>query len=200
MEENKTPLTDSLVKVASWTHDTSIKKLGYSPLQLMTGKAVTIPGLTMGNVATESMTDSEAVHRTMENLDKVTSEFREADMKQKLKEYQGIRVQSYQYLDKYIEGDLVSYQSLNGSSWLGPAAVICQRGQCVWIHAAGDIKKVAACKVKPFQLIDREVADKSPKNLMLEDGLKDVKNLVNTKKHEENDNWIYEDIDDTDIF
>ena len=75
MEENKTPLTDSLVKAASWTHNTSINKLGYSPLQLMTGKAVTLPGLAIGNVATESMTDSEAVQRTMENLAKVTSEF-----------------------------------------------------------------------------------------------------------------------------
>ena len=97
----------------------------------MTGKAVTLPGLTMGNVATESMTDSEAVQRTMENLAKVTSEFREADMKRKLKECQGIRVQSYQHLDEYIEGDLVWYQPLNGSSWLVPAAVICQRGQSV---------------------------------------------------------------------
>ena len=65
MEENKTPLTDSLVKAASWTHNTSVNKLGYSPLQLMTGKVVTLPGLTTGNVATESMTDSEAVQITM---------------------------------------------------------------------------------------------------------------------------------------
>ena len=65
--------------------------------------------------------------------------------------------------------------------------MICQRGQSVWIHSAGDIKKVAACKVKPFQLIDREVADESPKNVMLEDGLEDVKNLVNTEKQEENE-------------
>ena len=31
MEENKTPLTDSLVKAASWTHNTSVNKLGYHP-------------------------------------------------------------------------------------------------------------------------------------------------------------------------
>ena len=29
MEEHKTLLTDSLVKVAAWTHNTSINKLGY---------------------------------------------------------------------------------------------------------------------------------------------------------------------------
>ena len=40
MEEHKTPLTDSLVKAAAWTHNTSINKLGHSPLQLVTEQAV----------------------------------------------------------------------------------------------------------------------------------------------------------------
>ena len=80
MEEKKVPLSDSLIKAAAWTHNTSVNKLGYSPLQLVIGKAVTIPGLTTGNTATESMTDSEAVQRTMENLTQVISKFREADM------------------------------------------------------------------------------------------------------------------------
>ena len=75
MEEYKVSLSDSLVKAAAWTHNTSVKKLGYSPLQLVTGQAVMIPGLTTGNVATESMMDSEAVSRTMENLMRITSEF-----------------------------------------------------------------------------------------------------------------------------
>ena len=63
MEEGKVPLTDSLVKVASWTHNTLVNKLGYSPLQLMTGKVVTLPGLTTANAATESTTYSEVVQR-----------------------------------------------------------------------------------------------------------------------------------------
>ena len=61
MEEEKVALSNSLVKVAAWTHNTSVSKLGYSPLQLVTGKAVTVPGLTAGNAATENMTNSEAV-------------------------------------------------------------------------------------------------------------------------------------------
>ena len=85
IEEKKVPLSDSLVKVASWTHNTCVNKLGYSPLQLVTGKAVTLPGLTTGNVATESMTDSEAVQRTLENLTRIVVEFCEADMRRKLK-------------------------------------------------------------------------------------------------------------------
>ena len=53
------------MKAASWTHKTIVKKLGYSPLQLVTGKAVTNPGLTRGNEEIESMSDPEAVQRTI---------------------------------------------------------------------------------------------------------------------------------------
>ena len=82
----------------------------------MTGKAVTLPGLTTGNVVTESMTNSKVIQRTMENLTKITAEFREADMRRRLKECQDIRVQSYQHLNEYIEGDLVWYQPLYRNS------------------------------------------------------------------------------------
>ena len=68
MDDRKTPLTSALVRAAAWTDNTSVNKLGFSPLQLMTGKAVSIPGLTTGNEATESMTDLEAVQRTMEMI------------------------------------------------------------------------------------------------------------------------------------
>ena len=98
MEEKKMALNDSLIKAAAWTHNTSVNKLGYTPLQLVTGKAVTLPGLTTGNEATESMTDCEAVQRTIETLNKTTSEFREADMRRKLKECQVIRTQAYPHI------------------------------------------------------------------------------------------------------
>ena len=61
VEDKKVPLSDSLIKAASWTHNTSVNKLGYSPLQLVTGKAVTLHGPTTSNMTTESMSDSEAV-------------------------------------------------------------------------------------------------------------------------------------------
>ena len=102
------------------------------------------------------MKDCEAVQRTMENLNRSVSVFCEADMKRKLKECQEIRTQVYQHLGGYIEGDKVWYQPMNGNSWLGPAAILCQRGQSVWLHTNKDIKKVAACKVKPYELVDRK--------------------------------------------
>ena len=60
MDKKKAPLSDSSVKAAAWTHNMLVNKLGYCPLQLVTGKAITLPGLTTGNVATESMSDAEA--------------------------------------------------------------------------------------------------------------------------------------------
>ena len=75
-------------------------------------------------------------------------------MGKKLNDCQDVRVKSYQHLDNYLEEDLVWYQPPNGSSWLGLAAVLCNRGPSVWLHTIWDIKKVASCKVTPYELID----------------------------------------------
>ena len=85
------------------------------------------------------------------------------------------------------------YQPLNGNAWFGHAAVLCQRGASVWLHSKGDIKKVAACRVKPYELVDREsnsgegssLPEDSPSgqdHVMLEDGLAEVeKDIVSAK-------------------
>ena len=134
----------------------------------------------------------------MELLSQTTHEFREADMRKKLKECQGIRTQAYQHMKDYVEGDKVWYQPLNGNSWLGPALVLCPRGQSVWLHTNGDIRKVAACKVRPYELIntqdsqDSQSQSKKKKVVMLEDGLADVKEndeTVNYVGKEEKKDW-----------
>ena len=96
IEEKKMPLSDSLIKAATWTHNTSISKLGYLPLQL--GKEVTLPSLTTGTEVSESMSGTVAWQRTLENLTRIVFEFHEADMRRKLKECQGIPIHSYQHL------------------------------------------------------------------------------------------------------
>ena len=90
------------MKAAAWTPNTSVINLGYTPLQLVTGKAVTLPGLTIGNKATESMTDCEAVQKTRETIKKTTSEFCEAEMSKKQKDCQGLRTQAYQDIGDYV--------------------------------------------------------------------------------------------------
>ena len=68
MEEKKVALTDSVAKAEAWTHNTNVNKLGYTPLQLVTGKSFVLLGLTMGNEATESLLDTEAVQKVIERL------------------------------------------------------------------------------------------------------------------------------------
>ena len=68
------------------------------------------------------------------------------------------------------------------NSWIRPAVVLCQQGQSIWLHKNGDIKRVAACKVKPYKLVDREAIQENSKEVskpvMLEDGLESVENLM----------------------
>ena len=102
-----------VIKEASYTLNSSINNQKYFPLQLATGRAVMIHGLTMGNVATESMTEAEAVKKIKENLTWTIVEFRELDMK-KLKECQRLKVMSCQHREPYKEGDKVWYQNKDG--------------------------------------------------------------------------------------
>lgn len=40
--------------------------------------------------------------------------------------------------------------------------VLCHRGNIIWIHSTGDIKKTAACRVKPYELSpQKEAAEES---------------------------------------
>ena len=90
-----------------------------------------------------------------------------------------------------MEEDKVWFQPLNGNAWIGPALVVTQRGQCVYLHTHGDPKKIAACRVKPFQLVNTDEHTQNTKEVMQEVGLEDVENLYTaqlnkyyyTKKH-----------------
>merc|ERR1712112_440524 len=95
-------------------------------------------------------------------------EFREAEPKVKLKECQGVRIRSYQHQDKYIARDKVWYQYKDGNAWHGPGEVIYQKGNAVFIHSNGDVKKVAACKVKPYELKKRKEESKKEEAVKLD--------------------------------
>ena len=55
------------------------------PLQLVTGKAVVLPGVVKGTVGTDDVLfDSEAVQRIMERHTNITREYREKEFSSKL--------------------------------------------------------------------------------------------------------------------
>ena len=149
------------VDLAAWTHNTNVNVLGYEPMRLVTGKSVNIPGVTVGNDATDSLFDSEAVQKIMERHHDFIKKFREVEYSEKIKKAASVRsgVMNNRF---YKEGDEVFYQEKDKNAWLGPVKVFCQRGREVYIFANGNIKKVHVCKVKPFNCdvsIDMEEDD-----------------------------------------
>ena len=80
---------------------------------------------------------------------------------------------------------------MNGNAWIRPALVVTQRGQSVYLHTYGDLKKIAACWVKPYELVHTETAQTSQnteenthpntKEVILENGLEDVENMYTTQ-------------------
>ena len=55
------------------------------------------PGLIIGNVAMESMTNSEAVKNIRKTLTKSIAKYREVDIRKKLEECQRVKVMAYQH-------------------------------------------------------------------------------------------------------
>ena len=112
---------------------------------------------------------------------RITLEFRESDMRRKLKDCQNLRVRDYQHCRNYIEGDKFWFQPLNGNAWIGPALVVTQRGQSVYLHTHGDFKKIAACRVKLYELVNSDKNTHNTKEVMKEHGLEDIVNLYTSQ-------------------
>ena len=66
MEGDRKISLQEAVNMSSWTHNTNVNTLGYTPLQLVTGKNVMFPGLLTESVATDSLYDDELVRKIME--------------------------------------------------------------------------------------------------------------------------------------
>ena len=119
MEEDKEIVLKEAVTMSAWTRNTNVNILGYSPLQLMTGKSITFPGLTTGDTATESLYDDETVRKIMERHYELMRRFREVEFSRKLNRARETRLKGYE--DKIIkEGHLVFYQHQYKKAWLGP--------------------------------------------------------------------------------
>ena len=73
------------VDMASWTHNPNVNVLGFQPLPLVTGKSLMIPGLTMGDMATDSLYDDEMIRKILERYYIMMKEFRELEYSMKLR-------------------------------------------------------------------------------------------------------------------
>ncbi len=149
MEVDKKISLEQAVEMAAWTHNTNVNRLGFDPLSLVTGKAVVFPGVSAGDIATESLYDSEAVKRMIERHVMMTKRFREAEYENKLEKASVVQNRVFNNV-RYKEGDSVYYQEENKKSWKGPVKVLAHKGRDVFILANGNLRKVADCKVQPY--------------------------------------------------
>jgi len=155
MEESKKVTLQEAVSMASWTHNTNQNTLGYSPLQLVTGKSIVLPGLSNGNMTTESLYDDEAVRGIMERHHEILKDYREVEFTKKLERAKETRAKGYE--DTILkEGDVVFYQAQGKKSWLGPERIFAVKNNSIFIIANGSMKKIPRSNV---QFIRREVID-----------------------------------------
>ncbi len=97
------------VDMASWIHNPNVNVLGFQPLPLVTGKSLMIPGLTMGDMATDLLYDDEMIRNIMEHHYIMMKEFRELEFSKKLRRASKTRMKGYEDI-KISERDLVFYQ------------------------------------------------------------------------------------------
>ena len=96
MDEDKKVSLEEAVDLASWTHNTNVNVLGFQPLQLVIGKSVMMPGLTMGEMATDSLYDDEMIRNIMEHHYIMMKEFRELEFSKKLRRASKTRMKGYE--------------------------------------------------------------------------------------------------------
>ena len=120
---------------------------GYNPLTLMTGKSIVHPGISTGNIATESMYEDEAVRKTMEKYFEIAKKFRELEFGIKIDKAMDERMKGFENM-VIQKDDKVLYQSNNEKAWLGPAKVLDVDKNWIFSTGNGDIKKVPKCNGK----------------------------------------------------
>ena len=169
MEDDKKITLSAAVALAGWCHNTNVNKLGYSPMQLVTEKSVVFPGLTTGNMSTDSAFDSEYVQRIMSRHTKMMGEFQIAEYNDKLHSVLKKNGKSWQHV-KYKQGDLVYVQFQNKKSWSGPVKVFAQDGADVWIFHNGNLTKLATCRVVPVVEPSQEDVIDDLKSEHIDDG------------------------------
>ena len=152
-EEEKLDLQTAGV-MSIWIHNTNITIKGYSPLQLVTGKAVNIRGVINGNMA-DSMYDSENMKKIMTRHYEIEKKFNEIEYSTKLE--RAIKLNVGKINDKkYLENEKVFYQAKNEKAWKGPATVMNHWGWDIWLWANGKLKKIADSKVQPYDITTEE--------------------------------------------
>ena len=149
MEEDHKISLSTAVAMASWTHNTNINHLGFSPLQLVTGKSITIPGLTFSTPPSLSNFDSDIVKNIITNHCTMMKEYTTAEFTKKLFEVSEMRKSAYNDV-KYYPGDKVYYQDRKDKAWYGPVKVISHDSNVVFVLDRNTLRKLNIKSCMPY--------------------------------------------------
>ena len=169
MEEEQKISLQEAVDMAAWTHNLNVNILGFTPLQLATGKNVIFPGISTANEASESLYDDELVRKIMERHREVMKQFREQEFSRKLEI--ALKTRSKGYEDEILkEEDMVYYQIEDKKAWLGLVRVFAVKGNSVFLFTNGNMKKIPRCNVKlcgrkEVEFVDEEEKGEEPKEM-----------------------------------
>ena len=157
MEEDRKISLTTAVAMAGWTHNTNMNHSGFSPLQLVTGKSITIPGLTFSTPPTLSHYDADIVKNIITNHITMMKDYTSAEFTKKLFEVSEMRRSAYQDI-KYSPGDKVYYQDRKDKAWYGPVKVISHDSNVVFILDRNTLKKLNQKCCMPYDERKMELA------------------------------------------
>merc|ERR1712030_95552 len=136
-------------------HNTNQNTRGYSPLQLIVVVSIVLPGLSNGNLATESLYDDEAIRRIMERHHEVLKQYRQIEFTKKLERAKDTRSKGYEDIILQ-EGDIVFYQNKGNKAWCGPEKIFAIQNNSIFIIANSSMKKIPRSNI---EIIRRDAID-----------------------------------------
>ena len=143
--------------MACYCRNIEIGPLGFSPQQIKFGVGTHIPGITDGNIATDSeITDSEAIREHFQLIFDARRTYLEADSSQRIKKALKSQVPSFNDLVFY-PGEKVFFRN-EKEVWDGPAVVVTSEGRTVWYRWYGILRKAATNRLLKHhdETIERE--------------------------------------------
>ena len=154
MEDDKNLSLNDALTHAAWARNCETGKHGLSPFQLVYGRTPHIPGVTEGNMMTDSnITNADTIRSHFQRQEKTKQEFRKADSNMRLKK----RIFSY-HDQKYDNGDSVIFEDKDGNV-VGPATVKAMESKSIWVTHSGQLKKIASCKCRLHREEDSDNSD-----------------------------------------
>ena len=147
LEENPKTDLQKAVDLACFTKNTEINQTGYSPLQLLTGRAPSFPGLSDCSPANIDMDDSNEYMRILKRIDHARVEARKIDCCQRLKTALKSKINPSLEQSYYL-GQHVWFKVLSSHKWKA-GIVLGQDGKIIFLKYGNFMRRVPLDHIIP---------------------------------------------------